>query len=249
MQKWCPESLVSTPASSGAFEPLAPATASLDADASGFRSEAGFNDPQNLLRQLSREERTQIMELLEQDLRREYDDRYRQETAARNDAESERIRTLTEQHERWQRELTVGVRREVRDALSTLARHTAAIAAIMATKLVRREVEHDPEILVRALETVLYKTAAGCPLSVTVHPDDASWLESAPAVRERLRIREIKEDRRLEPGGCLVKTDELEWDATVERQLAVLTDALDEALAVPPAQPDDPAPAPEATDA
>ena len=40
-----------------------------------------------------------------------------------------------------------------------------------------------------------------------------------------------------------MKTDDLEWDATVERQLAVLGEALDEVLAVPlaaadPADPD-----------
>jgi len=221
---------------------MAPAVAAaLDVDAAGFRSEAGFNDPHNLLRQLSRSERAQVLELIEKDLRREYEERHREETAVREAAEAERILAEKEQHERWQRELAAGMRREVRDALATLARQTAAIASVMATKLVRREVEQDPDILVRALETVLYKSAAGCPLSVTVHPDDAAWLDAAPAVRERLRIREIKEDRRLERGGCLVKTDELEWDATVERQLTVLADALDEALVIPPD--------PEATDA
>ena len=35
--------------------------ASLDADARGFRPETGFSDPHNLLRQLSREERAQVL--------------------------------------------------------------------------------------------------------------------------------------------------------------------------------------------
>ena len=80
-------------------------------------------------------------------------------------------------------ELAAGLRRELRDALATLARETTTAAIIMATKLVRREVAQEPEVLVRAIETVLYKAAAGCPLSVTVHPEDAAWLEAAPAIR------------------------------------------------------------------
>jgi flagellar biosynthesis/type III secretory pathway protein FliH len=64
------------------------------------------------------------------------------------------------------------------------------------------------------------------------------WLRGAPELRERLRIAEIKEDRRLERGGCLVKAGDNEWDATVERQLAVLGEALQEALSVPAESPE-----------
>ena len=235
MQRWCPEPLGVETAAAGVFEALAPAVAASVADEDGgFRPETGFRDPTRLLRQLSREERAEVVELLEQDLRREYEDRLQRELAERDEAAARRQAEETELHDRWQRELGEGLRREVLDALGSLARETAAMAVVMATKLVRREVAQDPEVLVRTLETVLYKSAAGCPLAVTVHPDDAAWLAAAPAVRERLRIREVKEDRRLERGGCLVNTDELEWDATVERQLAVLGEAMDEALAMPP---------------
>jgi len=256
MQKWCPEPLVADNASVGAFEPLAAATAgSLAADRAGFRPEAGFTDPHCLLRQLSRSERAQVMELLDQDVRREYEDKCRLETAKREQADTERLAADTAAREQWQQELAGGLRREIEDALATVAKQTVTMAMLMATKLVRREVAADPEVLVRTLETVLYKAEAGSSLSITAHPEDAAWLEAAPELCERLRIREIKADRRLERGGCLVRADDLEWDATVERQLAVLGEALDEALAVPPeldAVPDDatdPEPQPEDHDA
>jgi flagellar assembly protein FliH len=234
MQKWCPEPLVDEGCRANVFETLTPVSASADG-AVDFRPEAGFGDSRQLLRQLPATQRAQITELVEQELRREYEERHRRDREAREAAEAERRREETEQRERWQRELAVGLHRELLDALGNVARETAAMAVLMASKLVRREVAQDPEVLVRAIETVLYKSAAGCPLSVTVHPEDAAWLGAAPALCERLRIQEIKEDRRLERGGCLVKTDELEWDATVERQLSVLGEALDEALSVPPA--------------
>jgi flagellar biosynthesis/type III secretory pathway protein FliH len=176
------------------------------------------------------------MELLDQDVRRDYEDKCRLETAKREKADTERQAAEAAAQDQWQRELADGLRREIEDALATLANQTVTMATLMATKLVRREVAADPEVLVRTLETVLYKAEAGSSLSITAHPEDATWLEAAPELCERLRIREIKADRRLERGGCFVRADDLEWDATVERQLAVLGEALDEALAVPPEQ-------------
>mgnify|MGYP002066460784 CR=1 FL=1 len=80
--------------------------------------------------------------------------------------------------------------------------------------------------------TALFKAEAGCSMSVTLHPDDAAWLADAATVRERLRIREIKEDRRLEAGGAVVKIDDLEWDATIASQLERLGQVVEEAVGV-----------------
>jgi len=241
MQKWSPKAFAEPPACGAGYEPLAAASA-IEPHNAAFRPEARFADAHGLLRQLSRDERAQIMELLDLDLRREHADQVSREAAAQAAAEAARREAEAAALARWQAELADEVRRECRDGLAALVRHTADLAVLLATKIVRREVAADPDVLVRALETVLYKVEAGAALTVTVHPDDAAWLAAAPELRERLRIGEIKEDRRLERGGCLVKAADLEWDATIERQLAVLGETLDEALAVPP----DPAPEPEA---
>ena len=199
----------------------------------GFRPEAGFADAAGLLASLSREERAQVVTLVENDLRREYERRHQEEAAAREAAAAERQAAEAVQRARWQDEFAGGVRREVEAALATLAQHTAAIARLMAEKLVRREVAADPEVLLRTLETVLFKVEAGCSLRVTVHPDDAEWLRQQAEACARLRITEVKDDRRLEPGGALVKADDQEWDASIERQLDVLAESLTEALALP----------------
>ncbi len=41
----------------------------------------------------------------------------------------------------------------------------------------------------------------------------------------------MKEDRRIARGGCLVQADDLEWDATLQRQLSVLEEVARAALA------------------
>jgi len=216
----------------GSFQPLA-ATTPTEATP-GFRPEAGFADSRGLLAQLSREERAQVVELIEQDLRREYEERALQEAASRDAAAQAALAEQEAILTRWQEEFGGSVQRAHAEALASLARRTVEVALQMATKVVRREVAQDPGVLVRALETVLYKVDAGCPLSVTVHPEDARWLTTEAALRERLRIAEVKEDRRLDRGGCLIQADGHEWDATVSRQMAVLAETLEEALATPP---------------
>lgn len=235
MQKWCPESLVKPAADSARFEalPTGP-SASGGRRADVFRPEAGFADREVLLRALSREERAEVLKLLEQDLRREHDEWRRQEEEARQAAAAVQREADLAALAAWQDSLARKLDEAFRSALAVVASRTAELAMLMAQKVVRREVAADPEVLVRSLETVLYKAAAGCLLTVTVHPEDALWLAAAPQLRERLRIGEIKEDRRLERGGCLVKADEVEWDATLTRQITALGEALAAALAIPP---------------
>lgn len=229
MQRWCPEPLVAEPAA-GSFQPLGVAETA-PPSTPDFRPEAGFTDSRGLLASLSREERAQVVELIEQDLRREYEARAQEQEQARQQAHAEALADQERTRQRWQQELGEGLQQAHAEAVTTLARRTAEVAGLMARKIVRREVAADPTVLIRTLETVLYKVDAGCELSVTVHPEDARWLADDPALRERLRIGEVKEDRRLERGGCLVQAEGNEWDATIGRQLAVLSETLEEALA------------------
>lgn len=233
MQKWCPEQLtkaVEGPPEFASMPSDAPVSGSVSAHAV-FRPESGFATGENLLRSLSREERAEVVTLIEQDLRREFELRRREDEAAREAQAAAEREALAA----WQESLPMQVNEALRTAMHQLARRTSEYAMLMAAKVIRREVELDPEILARSLETILYKCEAGCTLSVTVHPDDAAWLAAAPDFRERCRIKDVKEDRRLDRGGCLVKVDESEWDATVSRQLAALAEALDTALLMPPA--------------
>lgn len=236
MQKWCPEPLSAESASGGTFVSLTMPTGSADASmhaAVGFRPEAGFASTEGLLAALSRKERAEIMELIEADLRREFDERHEKDRVAHEQAAQQLIKECDEARDRWQAEFGEQVRREVEGALRMVARQTVELGALIAEKIVRRTVNVDREVLVRAIETALFKVEAGCQLQVTVHPEDAEWLRRHPEHCQRLRISDIKEDRRLELGGALVTAEGHEWDATVERQLAVLAETLSDALAIP----------------
>jgi hypothetical protein len=67
MQKWCPEPLAVEAGPAGTFVPLQREndTRTATTDVAGFCPEAGFADAEGLLNALSREERAQIMELIE----------------------------------------------------------------------------------------------------------------------------------------------------------------------------------------
>jgi len=236
MQKWCPEPLA-VEADGSHFQAMALVeNMAVEPSNVAFCPEAGFADSRGVLTQLTREERAQVLDLLEQDLRREFDEQREHERQARRAveaAQSVAAQAEADNLKQWQESFASGLQQEYADAVSSLARHTVDMAVIMAEKLVRREVETDRDILIRTLETVLYKAEAGVSLSVTMNPEDAAWFAESEEQRNRLRIKEIKEDRRVDRGGCLVKTDDLEWDATIQRQLAVLGETMSETLAVP----------------
>jgi hypothetical protein len=227
MQKWCPEPLTPDRAGSGDFVAVAVA----GDERTVFRPEAGFADQQNLLGQLSREERAQLVDLVELDLRAEYDARLADELAqlaARHEEDLATARTsLASCQEAFAANAVAAFDAATRD----LADAAVALAVQLAEKLVRARVEADPGILRRAVETILFKAEPGVLLDVTCHPDDAALFTASAELRARLRIGEVKEDRRIARGGCLVRAGDLEWDATLQRQLSVLEEVARAALA------------------
>ncbi len=227
MQKWCPEPLLPDAAHDGGFVAVDVAPG----ERTGFRPEAGFADHQNLLGQLSRDERAQLVDLVELDMRGEYEKRLAAETAqlsAQHAADLAAARAaLAGCQEAFAGEAVVAFEKATRD----LASAAVALAVQLAEKLVRARVEVDPGVLQRAVETILFKAEPGVQLEVTCHPDDAALFTEAPDLRARLRIGEVKQDRRIARGGCLVRAGELEWDATLQRQLSVLEEVARAALA------------------
>jgi flagellar biosynthesis/type III secretory pathway protein FliH len=233
MQKWCPEPFATAASGPSDFRKM-----DLDADSGTndgkglFRPESGYASPEAMLRSLSRKEREQVVELIDRDLKREYEERHKTEMAALAEEAALAAANLTA----WKEEFSESLEEALQSCLAQLATRISDFAVLMASKIVRREVVQDPDILIRNLETVLFKARAGCILTVTVHPEDADRLKSSPELREKLRIKEVKEDRRIERGGCLVKADDEEWDATISRQLEALGETLETTLACRPAE-------------
>jgi hypothetical protein len=227
MQKWCPEPLLPDGASDDAFVAVAVGAG----DRTGFRPEAGFADQQNLLGQLSRDERAQLVDLVELDLRAEYDTRLAGEVArlsAHHAADLDAARaSLASCEAAFAANAVAAFETSSRE----LADAAVSLAVQLAEKLVRARIELDTGVLVRAVETILFKAEPGVLLEVTCHPDDAALFTGSPELRARLRLGEVKEDRRISRGGCLVRAGELEWDATLQRQLSVLEEVARAALA------------------
>jgi hypothetical protein len=226
MQKWCPEPLLPDTAGDDRFV----AVAVKSGERTVFRPEAGFADQQNLLGQLSREERAQLVELVEVDLRAEYDARLAVETARlvaqhMDDLAVARA-SLTSCQEAFATNAVAAFAMASRD----LADAAVALAVQLAEKLIRVRVETDQGVLQRAIETILFKAEPGLQLEVTCHPDDALLFTASAEVRARLRIGVVKEDRRIARGGCLVRAGDLEWDATLQRQLSFLEEVARAAL-------------------
>ena len=89
----------------------------------------------------------------------------------------------------------------------------------------------DPDFLTRTLETALFKVRDASPLTVILHPADVDLLQDNPDLMSRLRIGTVVPDRRVEKGGCRIRAGVREWDATLSRQMNVLTEIVEETLA------------------
>ncbi|HPF70700.1 MAG TPA: FliH/SctL family protein, partial [Candidatus Krumholzibacteria bacterium] len=233
-QKWCPEAFDTSPVAvfrsdgpvfESDLQGLAPGMLSEETEWDRtFRAERGLGDPSNLMGHLSALERTTICELVEQDVSRAYAER---EVLLRAELEAARDREVAEL--RAAQEAFAASWTEATDAhLQQIAGAAARLALQLAGKIVRRVAADDAGVLTRAVETVFYGAGTRDALAVTVHPDDAAWLEANPTVRERLRIGTVTPDRRVERGGCLLAADGREWDATLQSQLDTLGEVLEE---------------------
>ena len=236
MQKWLPDAF-STETLVGAvvldhpaaFEPDAQTGAEGQEDdvRARFRSEAGFSDTQSLLNHLTRKERAQLFDLVEQDVATEYQER---EDALRKEFEAK----LQDQEKVFQNSLQIlaaQLQQAMGAQLKDVSAACAGLAVQVAEKVVRKTIELDPAVLDRALHTIQFKLLDAGPLQLVVNPEDAALLQGNSEFLEALRIHDIQQDRRVERGGCLVRAGKEEWDATIAKQLETLAEMVEEAMA------------------
>lgn len=93
----------------------------------------------------------------------------------------------------------------------------------IAEKIIQRQVELEPELIIKQIETILAEISRVKSLAIRIHPSE---LDLVKAHEERfLKLtQEIEKiqfviDYSLEPGGCIVETDSGGVDATIETQL------------------------------
>lgn len=235
MQNWLPDEFMTSDATATAvfhgdtdvFEPENKSKDVLQNDIQRlFMSESGFSGPDAIMGHLTREERAQVFELVEQDIKTEYEER-EIELRAKMAAELKEARigfdeTLTA----WTGKLHKAMATHMKEVSDSSAR----LAIQVAEKIVRQKILVDKEILIRAIETTLYKMDGTKDVTINLNPSQAEWLESLPEMKEKLGINQIISDRRVEPGGCLIKTEKQEWDVTVAGQLNYLSELVEEMI-------------------
>ena len=105
----------------------------------------------------------------------------------------------------------------------------ADLAIAIASRVVRREVVVDRDLVVRVLAEALHRVSPLEEIVVRVHPSDYRMIrESATALEALREVRhfEIAEDRRVGRGGCLVEATSGAIDARLETTLEEIERAL-----------------------
>ena len=191
-----------------------------------FMSESGFSGPEAIMTHLTRDERAQVFELVEQDIGRVYQEQ-EAELRSKLDADLNEVRRgFDTALASWSEKLQQAMEIHIKDTADGSAR----LAVQLAEKIIRKKVGMDHDVLTRAIETALFKIDGTKSITVSVNPEQAEWLESQDGVIEKLGIQQVVSDRRIESGGCLLKTDKQEWDATVKGQLKYLSELVEEMI-------------------
>lgn len=235
MQKWLPDDFASDFTTGTAVALEDPAVFKSDISDSHdiqdenqrlFKSESGFTGPEAIMGHLTREERAQLFELVEQDINAEYAIREK-ELVAKLDADlAQAGKNFDDAMAQWSGKLHQAMAMHMKETADASAR----LAVQLAEKIVRKNIELDNEILVRGIQTALFKIENTKSLTININPDQAAWLENLPEVMEKLGVQQINADRRIEAGGCLIKTEKQEWDVTVSGQLNYLSELVEEMI-------------------
>jgi hypothetical protein len=217
LQRWSPEPLLANaPAVGSSTGSDLTATGKLMRD---FRREHDPRREGSLLEQLSPEERDAVYQLVETDVAAVYEAKEREAAAA----QAARLKD-------WLERFGSTLEKESQQRWQRLARETVDLSVAIAEKIVRQAVQVDRELIVRALETMLYKLDAGVAMTVIAHPEEAAYLQGQEDLLARLNVEAVKPDRRIERGGCRVTAGEQEWDATLAAQLEALLEIVQENL-------------------
>lgn len=109
-------------------------------------------------------------------------------------------------------------------------RQLIQLARMIAQRVVRRELRHDPQITLEWVREALELVSGGQRISIRLHPDDHALLQPQVAIlTSQFGIgdrAEIVADDRVEAGGCLVQSEYGEIDQQLETQLNRIEDEL-----------------------
>jgi flagellar assembly protein FliH len=117
--------------------------------------------------------------------------------------------------------------------LRAAERSAVELALAIAEKIVGAAVSARPEVVLEVVAGALLRTAARHRLVIEVNPEDLELVsESAEGLAARLggvQRLDVVAERRIERGGCIVRTEEGEIDARIGSQLQRLGELMTEA--------------------
>lgn len=110
-----------------------------------------------------------------------------------------------------------------KDLDEEVEKELVSLAIGMASQIVRREIKIDPGQIVAVIrEAVNALPVASQELTIQMHPDDAELVKRSLALDNATSLWNIIEDPLVTRGGCKVKTETSNIDATIENRLAVI---------------------------
>lgn len=140
------------------------------------------------------------------------------------------VETLRRQDEIVFQELAFSLKDTLDVRLERIARRSVELAMAIAERIIRDRVEHDPEMVVRAVHDVLTRVESDTKATVTAHPDDAKLLRTHPDLLADLGIETVLEDPRQARGGALIDVDRAGWDVSIVTQLRSLQEEIERIL-------------------
>ena len=117
------------------------------------------------------------------------------------------------------------------DAVAVVEARAAELAVLVAERIVSAALELDPELVCSVVGTALRRVVDTDRLVLDVNPDDLervrAWLSTGEGGLARI---EVRGERRVPAGGCVVRTADVEIDARIAAQLERVRDVVRSAL-------------------
>jgi type III secretion protein L len=132
-------------------------------------------------------------------------------------------------------ELMTKARMEHEQFLKNANRDVMDLAFKVAEKIIGKQLETEPETIISIVKQAMQNVRGSKELTIRVHPDDAKILRSNEEelleTIGRNRIIDIMEDKKVQPGGCIIESE----IGTVEAQLQTQLERLKKILLQPKA--------------
>ena len=132
-------------------------------------------------------------------------------------------------------ELLMKARLEQEQFLKNANRDLMDLAFKIAEKIIGKQLEIDPDTIISIVKQAMQTVRQTKQLTIRVHPDDAKRLkaneEELQEALGRQRFLDVVEDRKVQPGGCIIESE----IGTVEAQLSTQLERLKKILLQPKA--------------